>query len=221
MIYIRRRFGLAKQPYRIDLDQLGELAGWCLTAGKDGLLLRSEGGRFRHVSRVLAGIARGVDEIIVDRINRDHRDLRSLNLRVEPRASDSRNRGKAPECSSRYKHVSCYGQMRKWVATIQLRDSTHAYLGTFDAEGDAALVANFFALIVAPEASCYNDPTSKRGGLTFAEFDALRRDGVCVLPVRGTALHRAAERRLEHITAKYGVPAVLGVDSPALQAVRR
>jgi hypothetical protein len=90
-----------------------------------------------YMHRVLMG---KLNEAQVDHIHHNGLDCRRLELRACSVAQNAYNRGKQAG-SSRYKGVSWYPQLGKWVAQIH-PNGTRKHLGYFDSETAAAAAYN-------------------------------------------------------------------------------
>jgi hypothetical protein len=96
--------------------------------------------------------------MIIDHINHDGMDDRSVNLRPATRAQNSRNRKKFPrKCSSKYKGVYLHKSSLKWQARIMF-EKKRRYLGYFNNEIDAAKAYDEAAKKYHGEFACLNFP---------------------------------------------------------------
>lgn len=96
-----------------------------------------------YMHRLLMGMATG-DKLQVDHRNGDKLDNRRSNLRIVTSAQNAQNRRLGLiGSSSRFRGVSWREDMQKWLARATVNGRLH-YLGAFDTEEQAALVASEF-----------------------------------------------------------------------------
>lgn len=77
----------------------------------------------------------------IDHVNGNKLDNRRVNLRGVTASQNQMNKGKQPNCTSRYKGVSWNKAARKWMARIT-KDGSTRYLGSFESEREAARIYN-------------------------------------------------------------------------------
>ena len=103
-------------------------------------------GKWREVflHRELLGLVRG-DGMEGDHRDRDRLNCRRRNLRPLPKKGNpnSQNRGSNLRSSSSYRGVSWHKANQKWTAQVVVNHKK-IYLGSFDSEDDAAIVAKNF-----------------------------------------------------------------------------
>jgi hypothetical protein len=86
------------------------------------------------IHRLLLGLTYG-DKREGDHVNLNRLDNRRINLRVVTRAQNSQNRP-VMHHTSRYRGVSWYKKLQKWVAK-GVKDGRQIHLGYFDDEEEA------------------------------------------------------------------------------------
>ncbi len=160
-------------------------------------------------SRLLLGLPDD-SPLDADFRNRDWRDLRPGNLRATIRGDRAHDEPKSAGLTSAYYNVCAQSRTGKWYCQMRLRDdgTASASLGLFDDEDDAARHVNYIKLRVRGPCGSYNDPTTRRGGLPFAEFNALLEQGADVLPAPGSFLEARARSTLDRLARRYGTDAV-------------
>jgi hypothetical protein len=100
--------------------------------------------------RLILGLIPG-DGIEGDHINRDRLDNRRSNLRIVPKGVQVQNSPSRRGASSQYRGVSWHKDSGKWQAEVNAIGA-RTYLGLFDTEEEAAIVAREARLRMLPYA---------------------------------------------------------------------
>lgn len=110
----------------------------------------SDGRPYFVMHRLLLGLRKG-DKRQVDHVNRDRLDNRRANLRVVAQRLNLQNNVGHRDASSRFRGVTWDKRRQKWAA--QASDlGRHIFLGRFDDEIEAAVVAERWRLQNMPGA---------------------------------------------------------------------